>query len=77
MRRRTAAVSDGMAFVSRTFNLTLTNTGPVLAAVGAQTATKGQTSISIARKINQLSPTTAGRFRQNRRRARCDRVITG
>ena len=41
-------VSDGAASATKSFNLTLTNTGPVLGVVNAQTLAKGQTSLTIA-----------------------------
>ncbi|MBI1830769.1 MAG: hypothetical protein HYR84_04880, partial [Planctomycetes bacterium] len=41
------SVSDGVASDTKSFNLTLTNTGPTLAAIGPQTLAKGATSLTI------------------------------
>jgi hypothetical protein len=43
-----ATVSDGTATATKTFNLTLTNTAPTLAAVSTQAMAKGQTSLAAA-----------------------------
>ncbi len=42
-----ASVSDGIATVAKTFSLTLTNAGPSLGAINAQTLAKGQTSLTL------------------------------
>jgi len=42
-----ATVSDGAASATRTFSLTLTNTGPTLGAIANQSLAAGQTSVNV------------------------------